>query len=108
MLHRRFTRAVARVARLRPSFTAAATDGARTSQRHFEWNDGPARCIAARQPDFGLQRATFFRPAEKRVALPFDERRDGREVDGNLVGKALVVHAHGADRVPDGGQRLLI
>ena len=79
-------------ARFGPGFAAAAAMPAQTANRNIDRDDKAVPGLAPRHEHFAPQHVIVFAFAEKGVAHALDGRLDAREVDGDLVCKAVVGH----------------
>src|SRR5262249_20617031 len=88
----RLAGAAAVVAWLGPRLAAATAFGASRAYRHLDRHHQAVRSLAPGQQHFGAVHLAADSFAEERVAHAFDDSPHGGEVDGDLVGKALVRH----------------
>ena len=79
-------------ARLGPGFATAATVPAQAAHWDVDRNREPVPRLAGRHQHLGPLHIVVWTRAEKGVAHAFDRGLDAREVDGNLVGEAVVGH----------------
>src|SRR5205814_4948972 len=92
-------------ARFGPALAAAAARRARAAHRNLERKLDAAAGVAPRQRDFRRQRLHLAAFTEKRLTHPLQQPVRRREVDRDLVGKAVVRRSGLAAPAPDGRRR---